>query len=316
MIVNKQNTTPSQRYDPTLTTGLRNAFSRDMKHRFNELMQMIVVAIVKQDCFALGTPKINTFQMVPPGFKAFDFLTDPAKVEEFMRWLQTQVDKGLLTIGEGSQIGQAIQEAWTNRYILDSYKRGIIRARYELQKAGYPSLESSGGIDVSMNIPIHLDRVGLLYIRAFNELKGVTDAMSQAISRVLTQGMIDGDGMRLIARKLVATINGQGIGDLGLTDILGRYISPMQRALTIARTEIVRAHHLATIQEYRNWGVLGIKVMGEWSTTNDDRVCNECASLDGKIFTLDEIEPMIPRHPNCRCVALPYIAELEPYYSN
>ena len=30
-----------------------------------------------------------------------------------------------------------------------------------------------------------------------------------------------------------------------------------------------------------------------------------------KIFTLDEIEPLIPLHPQCRCVALPYIEDLE-----
>ena len=105
----------------------------------------------------------------------------------------------------------------------------------------------------------------------------------------------------------VGAIDGTGVGTLGITDKLGRFIPAQRRAEMIARTELIRAHHLATIQEYRNWGVLGIKVKGEWKTAGDSRVCERCAELEGKIFTLDEIEPMIPFHPLCRCLALPYI---------
>jgi len=51
--------------------------------------------------------------------------------------------------------------------------------------------------------------------------------------------------------------------------------------------------------------VVPVIMMAEWATAGDDRVCDECASLEGKIFTLEEIESMIPRHPQCRCIALP-----------
>jgi SPP1 gp7 family putative phage head morphogenesis protein len=70
---------------------------------------------------------------------------------------------------------------------------------------------------------------------------------------------------------------------------------------------------LATIQEYRNFGVLGVSVQAEWKTAGDDRVCITCSRMEGKIYTLDEIEPMIPLHPQCRCIALPYIEELKKY---
>lgn len=165
-----------------------------------------------------------------------------------------------------------------------------------------------------MGTPFHMDRVGVLFTRVYNDLKGITEQMDAQISRILAQGMIDGDGPALIARKLIAVINGEGIDKLGIRDTLGRFIPAMRRAEMLARTEMIRAYHLATIQEYRNWGVLGIKVLGEWKTAGDDRVCEECASLEGKVFTLDEIEPMIPVHPLCRCLALPYIEELQKYY--
>jgi SPP1 gp7 family putative phage head morphogenesis protein len=81
----------------------------------------------------------------------------------------------------------------------------------------------------------------------------------------------------------------------------------------LARTEVIRAFHLAAIQEYRNWGLADVYVQAEWQTAEDGRVCPKCAELQGKIFTLDEIEPLIPLHPYCRCIALPYIEDIIKY---
>jgi SPP1 gp7 family putative phage head morphogenesis protein len=303
--------------DPTRTTSLRNTFARAMRVRFTELVQVIYKTVVTNDCFGLSD-RIMTFQMTPAGEGAFAFPRSSQKIEEFMKWLQEQVDKGILTVAEYNQIGSSIDSAWTNMYIFDSYKRGVIRARAEMIAAGMliPSIEESGGIGVVMGTPFHMDRVGVLFTRTYNELKGITDAMDSQISRILTQGMIDGDGPSLIARKIIATINGKGVDELGITDTLGRFIPAQRRAEMLARTEIIRAHHLATIQEYRNQGVLGITVLGEWKTAGDERVCAACQSLEGKIFTLDEIEPMIPLHPMCRCIALPWVEELQKYRNN
>jgi SPP1 gp7 family putative phage head morphogenesis protein len=302
------------RYDPTHTTTLRNAFAKDMRRRFMEIMKIIKIAIVDKDCFGLQG-KISFFQATPPGEGAFAFTRSSRKIEEFMKWLEEQVEKGLVTIAEAIQVGEAVEAIWTNLYIWDSYKRGVMRARTEMIKAGMvvPSVEASGGIDIIMGTPFHMDRVGVLFTRVYKDLKGITEQMDSQISRVLAQGMIDGDGARLIARKLMAVIDGDGAERLGIYDTLGRFIPAMRRAEMLARTEIIRAYHLATIQEYRNWGVLGIKVQGEWKTAGDDRVCDECASMEGKVFTLDEIEPMIPAHPMCRCIALPYVEELQKY---
>lgn len=301
-------------YDPTHTTALRNAFVREMKRRFNELTMAIYTAVLVNDCFGLKT-NVSTFQLNIPERGEFAFTRSSQKVEAFMIWLRRQVDKGLLTIHEYEQIGSAANAAWTNLYVADSYKRGVIRARQELKKAGYsvPSIDESGGIDVVMGAPFHLDRVGLMFTRVFEELKGITAAMDSQISRVLAQGIADGDGVKVLTKKLLNTIEGGG-DKLGVKDTLGRVIPAKRRAEVMVRTELIRAHHLATIQEYRNWGVLGITVLGEWKTAGDERVCAECEKLEGRHFTLDEIEPMIPLHPQCRCIALPYIKELEPFY--
>lgn len=296
------------KYDPTRTTTLRNAFVREVNKRFNALIRKIRQVIVEYDVFGL-TEKPIIQQTVTP--KQFAFPRSADKVQTFMDWLDEQVKKDLLEVKEFRQVGEAIEEPWTNKYIYDSYKRGVIRARYELRKAGYtvPSIEESGGISAVMNgTPFHIDRLGLLYTRVYSELKGITSQMEQQIGRVLAQGLADGDNPLLLARKLVATVSGP-VGDLGITDTLGRFIPAKRRAQILARTEIIRAHHVATIREYRNWELEGVQVQAEWQTAGDSRVCPICAELQGKVYSLDEIEPMIPRHPQCRCVALPVTKE-------
>ncbi len=302
------------RYDPTRTTALRNAFTKQMESRFDELIRVIRYAIVEADCFGLKKDTLLSQQLTPPSRQAYAFLRDPAKVETFMRWLREQVDRGILQLGTLQQIGVGIEQAWTNMYIFDSYKRGVIRARYDLRKAGINIPDDQfGGIEAALGLPMHVDRVGLLFTRVFADLKGITVAMDTMISRVLTQGMIDGDGPALIARKLVAVINGDGVDKLGLRDSLGRFIPARTRAKILARTEVIRAHAEAQLQEFRNWGIEGVSALAEFSTAKDDRVCPICESLEGKIYTLDEASGIIPVHPQCRCCWLPYIEELQKY---
>ena len=302
-------------YDPTRTTLLRNSFAGDMNRRFKAIAAGIVVSVYQNDCFGSNLPSLRVFQVRPINPAAFAFLRDGEKVAAFLKWLDDQVKAELLTVIELDQIGKSIEAIWTNRYLFDSYKRGVIRARNEMIRSGVnvPSIEDGGGIATILSTPFHLERLGLIFTRFYSDLKGITDVMASQISRILAQGIADGDGPRLLARKLVSTINGTGIGELGITDTVGRFIPAMRRAEILVRTEMIRAHHLATIQEYRNWGLLNIKVKAEWKTAGDDRVCDKCASLEGKIYSLDEIEPMIPLHPQCRCIALPYIEELKKY---
>ena len=303
-------------YDPTRTTALRNQFARDMRRRFAKLCAIINKAVVTEDCFALR-PASGGFavmaDLTTPGKFAFDFPRSGEKVNAFMSWLEKQERIFLESQGgtgirviQGPQMGGAVEDLWANKYVESAYQRGIMRARQELISAGYsiPTIAAAGGIAAVFNQPFHLDRVGLVYSRVYSELKGITSQMDTQISRILAQGMADGRGPRELARMMVKTITGP-VGDLGLTDTLGRFIPAKRRAEILARTEIIRAHHMATIQEYKNWGAAGVKVTAEWKTAGDGRVCDECAALQGRIFSLAEIERMIPLHPQCRCVALP-----------
>lgn len=276
------------KYDPTRTTTIRLAFMRDMKKRFRILIPVVIKFIVEEDFLELEKkPKVN---MVG---NQFLFLTSQEKINAFMRWLKEQERKNILEIKifPGARTGVVSQ--WTDKYIQMTYEKGIGRARQEMIKAGVdvPSLDELS-VDLSFRQPFHLDRVGVLYSRTFSELKGITEEMDAKISRVLADGMLRGLGAKEIARNIIDTIE-----------------MSMGRATTLARTEIIRAHHLANINEYRQYALEEVRVKVEWSTVGDERVCPLCEEKEGKIYSLDVIEPLIPLHPNCRCMAVPLVNE-------
>jgi SPP1 gp7 family putative phage head morphogenesis protein len=280
---------------------LRRQFLTDINRRFNALKKSIKEVVVDQDSFGLsGDP-----QSIPRIVSnlQFDFATTTEKVAAFNSWLREQQGLGVLEVvtRPNSRFGTQIQQPWTNAYINTAYRRGLARARTELKKRGYeipeaaiPGAALAGGsvaaLGATLGGPVHIDRVGMLYTRTFSDLEGITAAMDAQISRILAQGLADG----INAREL-----GNQLGDR--VDKIGR-----TRGRTLARTEIVRAHHQAMIEEYRAIGVGDVVISAEWGTALDGRVCEQCAPLHGRVFTLDEIQRRIPLHPNCRCVALPF----------
>ncbi len=303
-------------YDPTHTTTERNRFVGEMNRRWRTVRGLIRRAIVDQDCLALAAPaphpRLATHAAGLPGHRAFDFHRSADKVEAFNAWLQEMIDANILeqvTLPGFSASGIEPQRHtwWGNVYIQSAYQKGISAARRDMLATGYPlppDPTSRQALQAAFNQPFHVDRAGLVYVRAYEELRGVTTTTATQLSRVLAQGMAEGRGPADIARRMNKAISGIG-GTLALTDTLGRFIPAERRAVLIARTEVIRAHHLANIQELRALGAVGVSVQAELRTAGDDRVCEECASLHGQRYTLDEIENMIPVHPQCRCKAFP-----------
>lgn len=65
-------------------------------------------------------------------------------------------------------------------------------------------------------------------------------------------------------------------------------------AYRIVRTETAHAQITGQANKYKELGF----THGRFKATDP---CDECGELDGKLFTLDELKSMIPRHPNCEC---------------
>jgi SPP1 gp7 family putative phage head morphogenesis protein len=189
-------------------------------------------------------------------------------------------------------------------YIESGYKQGLRRSWQEMRNvegdADIPQrigLRTRAGligsqedaINAAFFGPVHADRAAFAFTRTFEALRGITTDIDKVISRELAQGLVDGKGPVAIAKAI--------------TDELDDFSK--KRALTIARTEVMRAHNTALISSYRAAGVEGVAVEAEWQTAQDNRVCPRCSKLEGHVFALDVIERLLPLHPNCRCVAIP-----------
>jgi hypothetical protein len=288
------------RQDPTRTQMLRKAFEGQMKKRFNIIKQAIILNVAKKDIFALDKKKPITIleEFID---RQFQFTRSDQKINSFMEWLNEMEKKHILTVTERPGIHTG-SEPWTNIYVQSAYQKGISSARQKLRKAGYDVPRGEGplgrdSIGVAFNQLIHAEAAAMAFTRTFSELRGITSVMDQQISRVLAESLAGGKGAYQTARDMVDRVDNIGIN----------------RARMVARTEIVRAHHVATIKEYEQWGVEGVDVVAEWLTAGFG-VCPECMGLAKKSpYTLREIFDLIPVHPNCRCTSIPRVKKLDFY---
>lgn len=303
------------KYDPTRTKTIRDQFEKEARKRFDWLVKVIVKAVGEYDVLGLAEGMKTQADMTPDAAVAiiqqrmYPFMTSAQKVEGFMDWLNEMEERSILEVTHRPGAIRGTTQAWSDVYIRSAYQKGIARAQAELGYLDLDDLGDTGKRTVASAFaqPFHAARVGLLYIRVFEELKGVDAAMDQQISRVLATGMSEGRGPRDIARMLRQTITGEGGEGLGITDILGRYIPAKRRAEMIARTEVVRAHHQANINEYELAGVEGVEVIAEWSTAGYN-VCEQCLDMARRgPYTLKQIRNLIPLHPQCRCTAIPVV---------
>lgn len=265
-----------QRHDPTNTGLVRQRFEAEVNRRFSRLISAIRRKLAGN---YLGAQLVTNRER-------YDFPRSQAKIDEFMSWLRSTTME-IITTREATPAGGV---PWMNTYVQTAYRRGINQAAAELRGAGV--IVPGSWVEGAFMRPVHAARLANVYTRDFALLEGVTREMSRQIGEVLAEGMADGRGVRHIARQIEDRV-----------EKIGR-----TRARVIARTEVIRSHADASIASYREAGMEGVRIRAEFSTSRDNAVCPECAALEGRTFTLDEIEGLIPVHPNCRCGIIPVVA--------
>ncbi len=225
--------------------------------------------------------------------REFQFRADAGKLQAFNDWLRQQMEATVLS----RPAGLGGTGPWTAPYIESAYKKGIINA-YLASKEGLLMTDLGIGeqtqeqfLRSAFTQGEAVGKVQLLATRAFEDLKGVTSAMSSQMNRILAQGMIDGTGPAVLAKEMSDTID-------NLTD---------RRALLIARTETISAHAEGQLDSFEKLGVEELGVKAEFSTAADDRVCPECEELEGEVFDIDEARGIIPVHVSCRCSWIPFV---------
>lgn len=272
---------------------LQRAFINELARRQDLIKQAIHQRMVEQNHYALGKKeKLGT----PLRNVRYAFATDGAKLKDFSTWLQSQLDSGVLGI-----VGSTDPDMPPGAlYISSAYKQGLVRAYLDSHKADYVndpdfySKSEASFLRDSFASPEALSKVEALYTRTFEEMKGLVASEKQVLGRVLANGMSNGSGAADIARDMTDQIDGM----------------TRTRGMTIARTEIVRAHAQGQLAAFEDLGIQELGIEAEWSTADDDVVCPDCdeASSEGP-YTLEEADGLIPLHPNCRCAWIPVPAE-------
>lgn len=309
------------RRDPARIRGTQTRLIREFTRRYVELNRAIATSIIANDVFGLaelvrGIPRSSSFATlvapIPTG--AFKFETTQKKIDGFMAWLHEQHQGGILDVLHKAEThASVVTPAWSGVYIdsyyqkamREAYEKGIKDGRYELGKAGFGTAAmQTGPLSIYMQMPIHADRVGLIYSRTYEDLKSVTQAteaqvrrmISEGLTSGLARGMAEGRSPYDIGRRLVADVQNK-VNTIGLA-----------RATLIARTETARAHHVAAIAEYRQAAAAGVEVKAELLTSGLANVCPICLDLEkGGPYTLDQIEFLIPVHPCCACTSVPLL---------
>lgn len=259
------------RIDPTKTKTLRQKFEGEMFKRFRSVKGKINDALINRDALKI---KSN---------RGFEFGTDAAKAAAFQEWLTNLVYQGVLGVSQGAPLTTAADNFWGNLYIDAGYNRGLENAAADVRSQG--ATVSQQFIQGAFSRKIHADRIASLYLRSFSDLQGITAEMDKQIARILAEGLAQGLNPRDIAQQ----INNR-VDKIGIT-----------RARTLARTEIIRAHSEASLNFYEEAQAEDVKVLAEFVTSGDSRVCPECASLEGRTYKISEARGLIPVHPNCRC---------------
>ena len=179
--------------DPSRTLLLRRAFIREINKHVRQLKKDIIKLVVEEDAFGLKASQSKK-ELRKEGLtilQSFAFQTDPQKIASFKKWLQAQINLGILKVDKNGK-------PWTNKYVHSAYRQGALRAYIDTYKSSNFNkpkwfLGSQEQFLLSFfSFPEVMRKIELIYIRAFDQLDGITSAMSAQISRHLAEGLAHG----------------------------------------------------------------------------------------------------------------------------
>ena len=130
--------------------------------------------------------------------------------------------------------------------------------------------------------------------------------LRQKVTEATLNALQTGKGWRSAQASIADALrtSGQTIlrarDELSVTARGGIVMNLEKRADLIARTELASAYVQGQMRQYRKNGY----EHGRWSATGE-RTCPFCASREGVIYLLDDLETAIPAHPRCRCTIIP-----------
>ena len=270
------------RVDPTQTGSLRRRMIADLNRRFARLNYEIYKLIVEEDAFGLLEP-VNPILMVGNSLATnagvWKFLDIGGKIAAFGNWIRGQLQQQFL---------QATDDALWEEYVKEGFRKGAGRSLQDvLRKRGIVGT-AADLLRLGFGQPEAVEKVKYLVQRTLGEIEGVTGDAALKLTRTLADGLVMGQHPKQIAKTL------KDVVEVSKT-----------RAEAIAQTEIIRAHAGGQIIALKTQGVTKVGVAVEWDVTDDNKLCPKCKAMDGVVFSIEEAEGLIPRHPRCRCRFIP-----------
>jgi SPP1 gp7 family putative phage head morphogenesis protein len=206
-------------------------------------------------------------------------------------WL---LEKGRLETLQRQVVAEWARYAETaSAVITDTQRQAVAAATQEAHALIVAALDDAGVAAVADVARLHPAAVADL-IGALGDgspLKTLLDTLGQQAARdvaaALTHAVAVGRSPRQTAREIRGALGGD-----------------LNRALTIARTEHLRAYRGASLRSYqensdilRGW---------QWRASPSRRTCPVCLAMDGTEHPLDEA---FGSHVNCRCTPIPLLRD-------
>jgi len=269
------------RRDPTRSKTLRQRFVTQFNKRWR--------AVLKE---------LDSFMVQAPALMAnrdYDFPVGPLDTATVLDFVNEAVRANVMDPQEAMRVvrERGVQPQpgnWVEEYLYAAYEKGVRRAQNEVNRK-LPEGRKVALMEGAIKRKNHQQKMEQILGRVYTDLQGINEAMEAGIRREIALGLEQGQGTAAIAKRIRDRV-----------EKIGR-----TRSRVLARTEVIRSHHTANVATYREAGVRGVTVQAEFATAGDQRVCEDCAGLEGAEYTLAEVENLIPVHPNCRCVAIPVV---------
>ena len=157
--------------------------------------------------------------------------------------------------------------------------------------AGAARANATRNMGVPMAATFNPDVTHYLQKQAAERVKGISETTKDLLRKQLAQAYENRETVAQWKARIEKVVN---------CDF------PLGRADMIARTELAHAYSKGLLATYQEGGVHQV----QWMAVMDDRTCEECAGNDGEIFTLAEVEGMIPAHPRCRCTLISILGNI------
>lgn len=237
--------------------------------------------------------------------------------EEYEYWLRGQVFTGELWNEKKAEMAEIMLSA--NKEASDIVNGGLINVFAENANFAAYQIEHDFGANFGFSLLDKNTVTRLLkedpdLLTKYKPKATIDKAWNRrAMSRQVTQGIINGESIPKIANRL-AVVTG------------ARNMSSM---MMHARTSVTNAQNAGRLESYRKAEEMGIKLKKQWVATMDDRTRDQHAALDGQKveidepFTVDGLEIMYPADPeaepalvyNCRCTMIADLIDYPDHYS-